>query len=43
MKEKLRNAVRDYFVEKNAAAIHHIESIAATIKCCGQNFLNNAK
>jgi hypothetical protein len=29
--EKLRNAVRDYFVEKNAAAIHHIESIAAAI------------
>jgi hypothetical protein len=31
LKEKLRNAVRDYFVEKNAAAIHHIESIAAAI------------
>lgn len=31
LKEKLREAVRDYFVEKNVAAIHHIESIAAAI------------
>lgn len=31
LKEKLRGAVRDYFVEKNDAAIHHIESIAAAI------------
>lgn len=31
LKEKLRGAVRDYFVEKNESAIHHIESIAAAI------------
>lgn len=31
LKEKLRAAVRDYFVEKNDAAIHQIESIAAVI------------
>lgn len=31
LKEKLKVAVRDYFVEKNDAAIHHIESIAAAI------------
>ena len=31
LKEKLKAAVRDYFVEKNDAAIHHIESIAAAI------------
>lgn len=31
LKGKLKVAVRDYFVEKNDAAIHHIESIAAAI------------
>lgn len=31
LKEKLRESVRDFFVEKNDAAIHHIESIAAAI------------
>ena len=31
LKEQLKDAVRDYFVEKNDTAIHHIESIAAAI------------
>lgn len=31
LKEKLKVAVRDFYVEKNNAAIHHIESIAAAI------------
>ena len=31
LQDKLRNAVRDYFVGENLAAIHRIESIAAAI------------
>ncbi len=31
LKEKLKTAVRDFYVEDNAAAIYRIESIAATI------------
>ena len=31
LKEKLKQAIRDFFLEKNNSAIHHIESIAAAI------------